>query len=576
MSNNKETKSISEMSSSKKISFFSAMFIVIGGSIGAGIFFKSESVLKGSQGSLALAIFSWIIGSFAVIAMALALIEIASVKNDNLSLISWTKIFNGKVIYNATKNFMVYVYLPLTYFFMPLYVILSLQDGIGALINQDAFIFGTQADWVIWTIISLAMSAYFLIVPSLWSKVGNIQNQIVTYIKFIPLAFVAIIGFVLKGTVETSQISVGIAESAAQTIATGGKLGSVYGTGAGIGIFLSVSAIFFAYDGFYVAAGISSEMKEPKKTPLALFLGLAITTAIYLVIAISMSINGGDFFGMRDSMAALFSGGANANEAAKETGQLVARIIFGIMNIGIAIGVLGILNGFSMWAPRYVEDLIAQGELPYWEKYHKKLNPNFPVVGVIYSLIITVPIVILFTIIGALGYSLTNSAYEIYSNDTMKTMGKLYSFADLMANWTALFTFGFIGFAIYGALKNKKTNKIEIPQKVKFFKLWAVSAIILILLSLAVTMLVPIIDLILLGDFSETAYLAANTGKTASDAKEFFQTELISRIMLVIVLGIFIALCFAPSAIQDAINKKKYGSLAKFDEHRTKVLGIEV
>jgi len=43
---------------------------------------------------------------------------------------------------------MFYIYLPLTYFFMPLYVIMSLQDGIGALVNPDmsAYNFGTPVD----------------------------------------------------------------------------------------------------------------------------------------------------------------------------------------------------------------------------------------------------------------------------------------------------------------------------------------------------------------------------------------------------------------------------------------------
>ncbi|MBR2652133.1 amino acid permease [bacterium] len=58
----------------------------------------------------------------------------------------------------------------------------------------------------------------------------------------------------------------------------------------GFGLFIGVGAIFFAYDGFYVTAGIQSEMKEPKKTPYALLYGLLIITIVYLSIAISLSI----------------------------------------------------------------------------------------------------------------------------------------------------------------------------------------------------------------------------------------------------------------------------------------------
>ncbi|MBR2857761.1 hypothetical protein IKE96_00890 [bacterium] len=42
----------------KKIGFFSAMMIVVGSCIGAGIFFKAGKVLEYSQNSLILAIFT--------------------------------------------------------------------------------------------------------------------------------------------------------------------------------------------------------------------------------------------------------------------------------------------------------------------------------------------------------------------------------------------------------------------------------------------------------------------------------------------------------------------------------------
>lgn len=51
-----DTPSIANQSTSKKISFFSAMLIVMGSSIGAGIFFKAKGVLEASQGSLVFAI----------------------------------------------------------------------------------------------------------------------------------------------------------------------------------------------------------------------------------------------------------------------------------------------------------------------------------------------------------------------------------------------------------------------------------------------------------------------------------------------------------------------------------------
>ncbi|WP_027334793.1 APC family permease [Mycoplasmopsis felifaucium] len=570
----------------KKISFISAMLIVIGGSIGAGIFFKSGSVLSNSHSSLVLAIFCWLIASCAVIAMALALVEISSVKNDNLSLMSWTKVFNSKRIYRASKDFMTYIYLPLTYFFMPLYVILSLQDGFTALLGKDA-VFNTKADWTIWLVISLVMSIYFLTIPAYWSKVGDIQNIVVLAVKFIPLVFIAVMGFVLaiagKGGTSEVHALVQNTDPAHILIKQGEGMQKFGGIGAGLGVFLAVSAIFFAYDGFYVAAGIQSEMKEPKKTPAAIFLGLAITTLIYVIIAISMSINGGSFFSMKDYMANMM-------------GAKAASILFGIVNICIAIGVLGIINGFSMWAPRFVEDLLATGDLPLWEKFQGKLNANKPKVGIIYSLVLTIPVVVVFTIIGALAYLPTNPDYAYYVNaeiDVKNSMQRLYSFADLMANWTALFTFGFIAIAIYGGIKNRTTNKVLVTDKKKYFLPMAWISVIIVFAALFVTAILPIFDLILVFGFDKE-FVAQNiyNTKVADASKELASgtsleaaklTELkasadaaaqsqfidlvVGRSMLVVVLVVFILLSFLPASIEDVYHAKKYGSVEKYEAY---------
>ena len=527
MAKKEKKEGISQASKSKKISFFSAILVVMGSSIGAGIFFKSKSVLDNSQNSLILAIFCWIIAAFSVIAMALALIEISSARNDNLSLLGWTKVFNSRTTFKASKNFMFYIYLPLTYFFMPLYVIMSLQDGIGALVNADMspYNFGTPVDWLIWTIISIAISVYFIYVSGISSKVGNIQNKIVTYIKFLPLAFVAIMGFVLVGMKAGgwNEVSIGVQKPTAD-LAAGGSLSSF---APGLGMFLAISAIFFAYDGFYVAAGIQSEMEEPKKTPMAILLGLVFTTVIYLIIAISMSINGGSFSDMLDYMETLMPN--------------VGHVLFGIVNIMIAIGVLGIINGFAMWAPRFTEDLIKEGELPFSIKYKDKLNEHKPKVGIMYSFVITIPIVIVFTLIGALAY------IDNYGTSYGSGMGKLYTFADLMGTWTALFTFGFITAAIYGGIKNRKTKKVQTDQK-SYFVPMAIVAVIIVGLALTVTILIPIFDLLLIAQLDQVAV-----------------DIIVSRIMLVITLIIFIALSYGTTWIEDRINIKKFGSIEKYE-----------
>lgn len=543
----------------KKISFFAAMLIVISGSNGAGIYFRSESILNNSHQSLILAIFCWIFGALAIIAMALALVEITSAKSHNLSLIGWNHTFNNRHVFNMSKNFMTYLYLPLSYFLMPLYALMSLQQGLGAILNQEAFVIGTKYDWMIWTGISLLIVIYFSIVPALYTKAGDIQNKIMLAIKFLPLFFIIIIGFVLafssKGGVNQTQWNL---QDQHFDIRLGSSIASYKSLGAGFGVFLSVSAIFFVYDGFYISAGIQSEMKEPQKTPLALLFGLLITTIIYLLIAISMSINGGSFVKMKDYLSNWW-------------GSKAGRIIFGILNICIAIGILGIINNLAMWLPRYIEDLLALGELPFWYKLRFKLNKEKPKIGVIYSLFLCIPLIILFSVFGALGY-FSNENYNIFnslnSDKTIKSdaLNKLYNFTDLVANWTALIVYTLIAMAILGGIKNRKHNFVKV-QKKKYFLVSAYFIVIVTYLSVIITTIIPFIDLFLLIGFDKEYFKTVELAKFAKDntyiirnENAFFNQLLAGRILCVVTLIIYLLISILPSVFEKIYFKKMFKS----------------
>ncbi|MGL5617613.1 MAG: APC family permease [Metamycoplasmataceae bacterium] len=502
----------------KKISFFSAMFVVVGSSVGAGIFLKSEAVLDGSHGSLVLAIFTWILAGFAVIAMALALLEVVGGKDDNLSLIGWCKTFNSRIMYKAAKNFMFYIYLPLNYFFMPLYFIIQLQDGIGVWTHSTTnelapFLFNTDVDWLIWSIIAIVIVLYFIIISGYSSRAGNIQNLAITAVKFIPLVVAALMGFIFVATngIPETPIAPGFKPEYTNT-------NSLAAMTPGFGMFIAIAGIFFAYDGFYVTSGLNSEMAEPKKTPMAILLGLTLVTTIYLTIAISMSLNGtGSFFGFGQWLL------DNGN-----------GWIFGVINILIGIGILGIINGFAMWAPRFIENLILEDELPFSSRFKNRLNSDRPKVGILYSLVTSIPIIVIFILIGVFTF-----IPGVYADKGYGTgMERLYNFADLMANWTSLFAFGFIVAAIYGCLRNRKTKKIATEQK-KYFKPMAISAILIMAISLFVAIFAPIFDLMAI------YYI-----------KDLTNEDIIGRVMLVIVLILFLALTFLPTTIEDYISKR--------------------
>lgn len=587
----------------KKIGFFSAMMIVIGAVMGAGIFFKSNTVLSYSQGSIIMSIFCWLIGVFAVISMVLALIEISSARNDNLSIIGWCQTFNKRIIHNASKNFFIYVLIPLSYFFLPLYVIMSVQDGVMVL-SENYNGFGTNADWSIMMVFTLMISMYFIIVCGLSSRIGNIQNWVITCLNMIPAVIAIIAGFVAiglnNGDLSNPDINIGFVPTPTD------NPGELYRFGymtPGIGIFIAVGAIFFAYDGFYLAAGMQSELKEPKKISLALILGLFVVTIIYLAISIAMSI--GSSNGTPSGYYSFF----------KEHNLIWLYVLF---NVLIGVGVLSIINSFGIWTPRLAENLIAMNELPYGNKFVNKLSNRSPKVGIMYNIVISVPTIIIFCVIGGLGYINT------YSTSNYGTgVGSLYSFADLMATWTAVGAFTFIIFSIFGALQNRKTNAV-IVKKTKLLKPMSILCLFLSVLPIFITYFTPIADLFFLfripqniyglsynnevlhisftyayhdasgnlitsvsgitnNMFNETinstgfidAYNQAfkNAGMVAPtlDINLITQTNqvyynfnndiLIPRVMTVVTLLLYLGFTFGPTIVEDIIYIKKYGSV---------------
>ena len=523
----------------KKLGFLSVIALVVGSSIGAGIFFKSGEVLQNTHFSLGLSIIAWVIAGIGVIAMGLALMEIVSARNDNLSIVGWCQTFTKRFFYKSCKNFMFWVNAPLTYFVMPMYGILSFQVALyGFGVKNPNF--GTADDWIIWMVIALAIGLWFMIFSGLSPKMGSIQNWMITSVKFIPLVGIAIIGFVYAGQAINepevfNKLGTDInIQNHINTVWPKNGWSNLQGDAffiisPVIGLFGSLASIFFAFDGFYVVAGIQSEMKKPKKASLAIVIGLSTITILSIIIAISMSIVGN---GTLTGLELFF----------RQKPHLM--ILFGFLNLFIAIGTLGIINGFSMWIPRFVEDLILQKEIPFSQKLAPKIRPDKPLIGLIYQLCLTIPLVILFCTIGGLAYIPTidywypgsyfdGGPINPHTHLTLyNSMAKLYSFCNLIANWTGLMVFSFIVTAIIGGLVNRKTKKIKTVQS-KFFYPMGIIASIIVLLGLVFQVLEPFINLFLLG-------------RLIAHGSPILEQEIIGRIMLVVVFIFYIAMMIIP------------------------------
>jgi amino acid transporter len=111
-----------------------------------------------------------------------------------------------------------------------------------------------------------------------------------------------------------------------------------------LGVLSSIPAIFFAFDGFYSTAGIQGVMKEPKKISMAMGVGMAIVSALDVIISLSLLLG---------------------TDSGKMSNLDIARWVIQIANICVAIGILGIINGVSVYSAHYYKDLILHNEIPF-------------------------------------------------------------------------------------------------------------------------------------------------------------------------------------------------------------------
>ncbi|MEE3928068.1 amino acid permease [Mycoplasmopsis ciconiae] len=496
----------------KKLNFFAGILIVIGSSIGAGIFFKSEAVLTQNNSSLILAIFSWIIASLAILLMALSLLEITSDTNGDLSIVGWNKKFNRWMVYQMSKNFSLYINIPITFFMMPLYAIMSFQDALQAF-NINVIIGNGEYDYLIWITLLVLINLYLLFTSGLSAKYASANNNITLIFKILAIVasvVVALIYFVYSKEINVNWLTKNDYNPSEQVF-------SIYKFAPGIGLFISWAGIFFAYDGFYVATGISEELKEPKKAPKALMIGLVVVTILHLIIALSMSINGrGDFKKFLDFLK-----------------TYNYQWVFALINLFIGIGVIGIINGFSFWIPRFIIELIKLEEIPFSKKLKKLIKPHSTKVGLLYSLVLIFPIVFVFIVAGILFYPEKNDDfYQLYGSK----MSSLYNFADLISNWISLIIFGFIALSCYGAIKDALKNKNKYPK-------WFISVNAIIVLFMGVVLVVnfslPFVELPLLIN-------QKNTLEISETLIEKINYEIQGKILSIIVFFTFIAIMILP------------------------------
>ena len=446
------------MSKSKKqISFVSAIVIVIGSVIGAGIFFKNRSLFSLSQGDLSFVIGTWTIAGFGIVCLALALIEISSRSKTNTGILEWTKNFMPSLASESTKNFMVLFFLPVTVVAMPFFAVDSWQAA-GLPLNDI---------WVL--VLALSLGVYLLIVNMLSLRFSEISQWFFTAIQMIPLIVIPIIAFSLPlSSQEIWQKTVGNGDLQVS------RPSGLSGQAPAMVMLTGIPAIMFAFDGFYEASSIRKNMKNPRNNTKAIITALLIILSIYIFITVAFGIGSKE-----GSIKGIFN--------------RTPAWVNALFNILISVGVVSTVNGYILASISQFQDLIDRNESMILIKSKGLLqklglkNKTNRFYAFFYLFIVYVTLNLIVWTVGT--YVWTGGSPKKYNNNDFY----IYSFINVITNYNSLLIYFAISGSVFGGLINRKTKRLEV-SKSKLFIPTAIFSCLFVVTGLIYTFVAGIVD----------------------------------------------------------------------------------
>jgi len=321
----------------KKYGFWTATAMVVGITIGSGVFFKADDVLRASGGSLATALTAWAIGGAIMVVTAYVFSKIATrIERVNGVVDYFEQAYGPKAGYMVAW-FMTFIY------YTTLVAVLAWVSA-----NYTVGLFGLESG--VWTIAFIYMTGFFLL--NYFSPVLAGKWQVTsTVIKLIPLALVAVVGTIAG---LTTGMTFANFTQTAQSVA-----------GSGGGLAVATLATAFAYEGWIIATVINAELRDAKRTlPRALVAGTIAIATIYMLYYIGIS-------GVLTNDQVLAAGDAAPVQV---MGLVFGNVSGTLLTVFVIISCLGTLNGLIMGSARGMFSIASRGMGPKPELF-SHVNP---------------------------------------------------------------------------------------------------------------------------------------------------------------------------------------------------------
>ncbi|NQX83687.1 MAG: APC family permease [Mycoplasmataceae bacterium] len=426
--NTKEETKVSK--SSGKFGFFSIFVTIVGTVIGAGIFFKADSIYA-TTGSTIVSMISWIVAGVFILIMAVACLEIvSSSKNTDEAgtLSNWASKFVSPKFGTYVGLFLIFVYMPLT--------IIPLTQFTTDFISSAATGNATFNDMWVNVLITFAIFSLLTIINLHSSKTSRFIQLGGTIIKLIPLSLILISSLVF--IIVDPGMSNFYNDTANIHSMSGGTMFQT--------LMLALPAVLFAYDGFIYAGSLQNETKKKGTFKSALVFGILFIVFIYTMLAFGLygsgDINADNPFSVSSVVVSVFG---------DEVGSWMNVIISITIVISISTGLNGfITSGNRSFSSMSETNLIRDDNKKQQERnkggvpYHSARNLAF--INFVWFIIIYTATTFI---------SISSGSFDEF-------------IINVLSEFAVIIEFMLIGIIMLGGILNRKTKKVKV-DKHKFF-----------------------------------------------------------------------------------------------------------
>ncbi|MDF2800530.1 MAG: amino acid permease [Anaerocolumna sp.] len=320
-----------------KYGLFTSIAMITGIVIGSGIFFKSDNILKSTNGNLGDGILVFILAAFAIVFGSLAISQLAMKTDKPGGIITYAEEFCSMPIGCAFGWFQSFAYLP------SIAAVVAWVAGI-----YTCILFNLPNTLENQVLLGLGYILILSLFNTLSARLGGYIQNGTMIIKLIPLIIIAIAGIAFGDPGKSMNYN---------TVSIGGA-----------GLLSAILPIAFSFDGWSISTSICHEIKNSKRNlPLALIISPILILVIYVLyfVGITSLVGAENVISMGDD---------HVNFAAtKLFGEMGGKLII----VFVIISVLGTVNGLILGSIRLPYAMALRNMIPGSEvikKTNTKLN----------------------------------------------------------------------------------------------------------------------------------------------------------------------------------------------------------